>query len=38
MKVLDTADKAVYYHMLAGIKFKKLRCWKHKAPEGFDKA
>lgn len=38
MKVLDKYYKTVYVNFIKNIKFVKLDCWNHKAPEGFDKA
>ena len=38
MRVLDKEEKNIYESLMKGVKIKKLRCWNHTAPEGFDKA
>ena len=38
MRMLEDDEKEVYNMMMSNVKRKKLRCWKHTAPKGFDKA
>ena len=35
-KVLDKPEKEVYDSVMSGVKFKKIECWKLKAPDDFE--